>query len=49
MVQTLDPAVSTPAQGRGQPQAAHPKWAFFKGEFVPIENAHLSIMTQVVN
>lgn len=49
MVQTLDPKVSTPPQGRGQPQSAHPRWAFFKGEFVPIEQAHLSIMTQVVN
>lgn len=49
MVQTLDPTISTPAQDRGQPQAKHPSWAFFKGEFVPIEKANLSIMTQVVN
>lgn len=49
MVQTLDPTISKQAQGQGQPAPAHPQWAFFEGAFVPIENAKLSIMTQVVN
>ncbi|MBI4786185.1 MAG: branched-chain amino acid transaminase [Chloroflexi bacterium] len=49
MVQTLNVPVSTqkPADGRGA--APETRWAFFKGEFVPIQDAKLSIMTQVIN
>jgi branched-chain amino acid aminotransferase len=30
-------------------KTTHPQWAFFKGGIVPIEDAKISIMTQVVN
>jgi len=30
-------------------QVCYPQWAFFKGEFVPIAEAKISIMSQVVN
>lgn len=49
MVQTLHVPLSTPIQERERKQARHPQWAFFKGEIVPIEDAKISIMTQVVN
>lgn len=49
MVQTLDPAIKTHAQEAEQNETRHPQWAFFKGEFVPIEDAKISIMSQVVN
>lgn len=48
MVQTRNVPVSTRIQEPEQtPQ--HPQWAFFKGAFVPIDSAKVSIMTQVVN
>lgn len=31
------------------PQSQFPQWAFFQGKFVPIAEAKISIMTQVVN
>ncbi|MDE3088767.1 MAG: branched-chain amino acid transaminase [Chloroflexota bacterium] len=49
MVQTLDPAVKTRGKEPEQKQVNHPQWAFFKGEFVPIADAKISIMSQVVN
>ena len=49
MVQTLDVPIPVQAQDQGREQESHPQWAFFKGEIVPIENAKLSIMTQVIN
>jgi branched-chain amino acid aminotransferase len=30
-------------------EATHPQWGFLKGQFVPIADAKISIMTQVVN
>ena len=48
MVQTLDPA-KTRGQASEQKATPHPQWAFFKGKFVPIDDAKISIMTQVVN
>ncbi len=46
MVQTRDiPRVAQPQEK----QVQHPQWAFFKGKIVPIAEAKLSIMTQVVN
>jgi branched-chain amino acid aminotransferase len=45
MVQTLDRAVKT----QEQKKTAHPQWGFLRGEFVPIADAKISIMTQVVN
>ncbi len=44
-------AVNVPVQAtdRSQQGTTHPQWAFFKGEIVPIRDARLSIMTQVVN
>ncbi len=49
MVQTLDPAVKTSGPAAERQETRHPQWAFFKGEFVPIADAKISIMTQVVN
>ncbi len=49
MVQTVNVPLPTQSPERKQEPAPHPQWAFFKGEFVPIANAKLSIMTQVVN
>ncbi len=49
MVQTLDPALKTRGQNAVPPAARHTQWAFFKGEFVPIDDAKVSIMSQVVN
>ena len=43
MVQTLQ----TPVQV--QQIKTHPQWAFLEGKFVPIEDAKISIMSQVVN
>jgi branched-chain amino acid aminotransferase len=48
MVQTLDPA-KTRGPASEQNAAPHPQWAFFKGKFVPIADARISIMAQVVN
>ena len=48
MVQTLDPA-KTRGEVSEQKSTPHPQWAFFRGKFVPIADAKLSIMTQVVN
>jgi branched-chain amino acid aminotransferase len=48
MVQTLDPA-KTRGQAAEQKATPHPQWAFFKGKLVPIDDAKVSIMTQVVN
>lgn len=44
MVQTMQPP--NPARTKAQ---QFPQWAFFKGELVPIADAKISIMTQVVN
>lgn len=49
MVQTLHTPIQTRTLEREQKQVNHPQWAFFKGEFVPIEDAKISIMTQVLN
>jgi len=49
MVQTLDSAVKTRGPKAERKETRHPQWAFFKGEFVPIDDAKISIMTQVVN
>lgn len=49
MVQTLDPATKTHGKESERKETLHPGWAFFKGEFVPIDDAKISIMTQVVN
>ncbi|MGE5264682.1 MAG: branched-chain amino acid transaminase [Acidobacteriota bacterium] len=49
MAQTVQVSRSTRSPEQQQEPARHPQWAFFKGEFVPIEDAKLSIMTQVVN
>ncbi len=43
MVQTMH----APIQVRQE--AKHPQWAFFKGDIVPIADAKISIMAQVVN
>ena len=43
MVQTMQ----TPVQV--QKEKKHPQWAFFKGKVVPIHDANISIMSQVVN
>lgn len=32
-----------------QKETEHPQWAFLKGKFMPIQDANISIMTQVVN
>ena len=44
MVQTMQAPSPTRTQEKQFPQ-----WAFFKGEFVPIADAKISIMTQVIN
>jgi branched-chain amino acid aminotransferase len=49
MVHAVNVPLPTQSPERKQEQVRHPQWAFFKGEFVPIEDAKLSIMTQVVN
>jgi branched-chain amino acid aminotransferase len=49
MVQTLDPAIKTRRPEAERKETRHPQWAFFKGEFVPIDDAKVSIMSQVVN
>ncbi len=46
MVQVATPLV--PAR-QSTEKAMHPQWAFFRGEIVPIQDAKISIMTQVVN
>jgi branched-chain amino acid aminotransferase len=43
MVQTMRDPIRTATP------TARPQWAFFKGEFVPIADAKVSIMSQVVN
>ncbi len=47
MVQTKDVAVHAPERDRKD--KTHPQWAFFEGKMVPIDDAKLSIMTQVIN
>jgi branched-chain amino acid aminotransferase len=49
MVQTIDPAIKTRGQEPERKATPHPQWAFFKGAFVPIDDAKISIMSQVVN
>lgn len=49
MVQTLQVPISMRVAEDERKPVRHPQWAFFKGEFVPIEDARISIMTQVVN
>lgn len=50
MVQVLHPKVETRAPGsNGNNLTQHPQFAFFKGAVVPIEEAKVSIMSQVVN
>jgi branched-chain amino acid aminotransferase len=49
MVQVLNPAVQSRVAVETKTAATHPQWAFFKGEIVPIQDAKISIMTQVVN
>lgn len=49
MVERLDVPLTTKTQERAQEPGRHPQWAFFKGQFVPIDQAKLSIMTQVIN
>jgi branched-chain amino acid aminotransferase len=44
MVQTMQ----APSPARTQ-EKQFPQWAFFQGEFVPIADAKISIMTQVIN
>ncbi|MCL4395107.1 MAG: branched-chain amino acid transaminase [Chloroflexi bacterium] len=44
MVQALNSVVKT-----RDSDTAHPQWAFLRGSFVPIADAKISIMTQVVN
>ena len=44
MVQTMQ----APSPVRTQ-KKEYPQWAFFQGEFVPIADAKISIMTQVIN
>jgi branched-chain amino acid aminotransferase len=44
MVQTMQ----APSPIRTQ-EKQYPQWAFFQGEFVPIADAKISIMTQVIN
>jgi branched-chain amino acid aminotransferase len=46
MAQVLNKANQTQAPVG---KSSHPQWAFFKGEIVPIQDAKISIMTQVVN
>lgn len=46
MVQAVNPVAQTRTS---KEKAAHPQWAYFKGEIVPIQDAKISIMTQVVN
>lgn len=49
MVQVLNPAATTrPTPSTGS-LVTHPQFAFFQGAIVPIEQAKVSIMTQVVN
>ena len=43
MVQTMQAPVRT------APAIKRPQWAFFKGEIVPLADAKISIMSQVVN
>jgi len=43
MVQTMQATVQV------QTEKKHPQWAFLKGKTVPIQDANISIMTQVVN
>lgn len=43
MVQTMQSTVQV------QTEKKHPQWAFFKGKVVPIQDANISIMSQVVN
>lgn len=49
MVQVLDPALETRGKKIDQPEPLLTRWAFFNGEFVPIADAKVSIMSQVVN
>lgn len=48
MVQSMQAPVRTRASEEKR-EARHPQWAFFDGAIVPIEDAKISIMTQVVN
>lgn len=45
MVQTIQSTV----QAHGKEATNYPQWAFFKGQIVPIDEAKVSIMSQVVN
>jgi branched-chain amino acid aminotransferase len=49
MVQSLQTPLQTREQTTGRKEVRHPQWAFFKGEIVPIADAKVSIMSQVVN
>ncbi len=49
MIQTMSAPVQTRAFDSERVQVARPQWAFFNGRFVPIGEAKISIMTQVVN
>ncbi len=44
MAQTMQVPILARAQAK-----THPQWAFFKGEFVPIADAKVSIMAQAIN
>jgi branched-chain amino acid aminotransferase len=48
MVQTLNPSTQTLGKDE-RTETRRPHWAFFKGKFVPIDDAKISIMSQVVN
>ena len=47
-MQTIAPLHTRPVDS-ARKIATHPQWAFFQGKVVPIAEAKLSIMTQVVN
>lgn len=49
MVKVLNPTVTHPAAPSNGNSAPHPHFAFFKDAIVPIQDAKVSIMTQVVN
>ena len=44
MVQTMQTPIQKQAESK-----IHPQWAFFEGKIVPIADAKISVMTQVVN
>lgn len=49
MVQTVHVPSSAQASQKEPKATRHPQWAFFKGEFVPIDQAKVSIMAQAIN